>query len=46
MKMAIRDVKERVAREGVANITGAIQTADGLFEELLEIEEKFLMGEV
>ncbi len=46
MKLAIKDVRERVQRHGISAITGTAQTADALFDALLEAEERYLMGEV
>jgi signal recognition particle receptor subunit beta len=39
MRLAIKDVRERVQRDGLASISGATQTADALFDALLEAEE-------
>lgn len=39
MKLAIKDVRERVQQNGLASISGATQTADALFDALLEAEE-------
>ncbi len=46
MKLAIKDVRERVQRLGIASITGTAETADALFDTLLEAEERYLMGEI
>ena len=40
MKLAIKSVRERVQRDGLASISGATQTADALFDALLEAEEQ------
>lgn len=45
MKLAIKDVKERVQRDGLASITGKQQTADALFDSLLEAEEQHFADE-